>query len=226
MVMDNKKLIIIGLGETAQIAYEYFTHDSKYDVVAFSAHSQYITAERFLGIPVTTIENIKEVYPPEEYEVFVALSSGKLNRHRTSVYLEAKDKGYTCASYVSSKSFVWRDVKIGENVFIFENNTLQPFVEVGDNVVIWSGNHIGHNTRIEDHCFISSHCVISGFCSIGRSSFLGVNCTIENNTKIEKDNFIGAGALIRKDTTEKAFYQIKETEMSRIDSFRLFKIKG
>ncbi|NRW38220.1 hypothetical protein [Clostridium beijerinckii] len=32
----NKKLIIIGDSAFAQIAYEYFTYDSDYEVVAFS----------------------------------------------------------------------------------------------------------------------------------------------------------------------------------------------
>ncbi len=59
----------------------------------------------------------------------------------------------------------------------------------------------------------------------GENSFLGVNCTIEDNTKIAKDNFIGAGALIQKDTNEKDFYQLKQTELSKVNTHRLFRIK-
>lgn len=221
----TKKLIIIGSGETGLIAYEYFQYDSEYEVVAFSVNEQYITETTINDLPVLAFETLEENYNPNEYEVYVAISSGKLNRNRTKVYGEAKSKGYKCASYISSKSFVWRNVEIGENCFIFEDNTLQPFVKIGNNVTLWSGNHIGHNTFIKDNCFISSHCVISGFCEIGENSFLGVNCTIEDNTKIAKDNFIGAGALIQKYTNEKDFYQLKQTELSKVNTHRLFKIK-
>jgi sugar O-acyltransferase (sialic acid O-acetyltransferase NeuD family) len=221
----TKKLIIIGSGETGLIAYEYFQFDSEYEVIAFSVNSQYISESIINELPVIPFETLEQVYGPNEYEVYVAISSGKLNRNRTKVYTEAKLKGYKCASYISSKAFVWRNVEIGENCFIFENNTLQPFVKIENNVTLWSGNHIGHNTVIKDNCFISSHCVISGFCEIGENSFLGVNCTIENNTKIAKDNFIGAGALIQKDTNEKDFYQLKQTELSKVNTHRLFKIK-
>ncbi|HEC1754848.1 TPA: sugar O-acyltransferase, partial [Campylobacter lari] len=31
-----KKLIIIGTGETASLAYEYFTNDSDYNIIAFA----------------------------------------------------------------------------------------------------------------------------------------------------------------------------------------------
>lgn len=221
----NKKLVIVGSGETGLIAYEYFKYDSPYEVVAFSVNEQYITETSINDLPVVPFETLEEKYNPNEYEVYVAISSGKLNRNRTKVYNEAKDKGYKCASYISSKAFVWRNVGIGENCFIFEDNTLQPFVKIGNNVTLWSGNHIGHNSTIKDNCFISSHCVISGFCEVGENSFLGVNCTVENNIKIAKDNFIGAGALIQKNTSEKDFYQVKQTELSKVNTHRLFRIK-
>lgn len=221
----TKKLIIIGSGETGLIAYEYFQFDSFYDVVAFSVNEQYINESTINDLPVVPFETLEEKYSINEYEVYVAISSGKLNRNRTKVYNEAKLKGYKCASYISSKAFVWRNVEIGENCFVFEDNTLQPFVKIGNNVTLWSGNHIGHNTIIKDNCFISSHCVISGFCEIGENSFLGVNCTIENNVKIAKDNFIGAGSLIQKDTIEKGLYQTSQTELSKVNTHRLFKIK-
>ncbi len=221
----TRKLIIIGSGETGLIAYEYFQYDSEYEVVAFSINEEYIFDDTINNLPLVSFETLEEKYSPNEYEVYVAISSGKLNRNRTKVYKEAKLKGYKCASYISSKAFVWRNVEIGENCFIFEDNTLQPFVKIGNNVTLWSGNHIGHNTIIKNNCFISSHCVISGFCEVGENSFLGVNCTVENNTKIEKDNFIGAGALIQKDTNKKDFYQVKRTELSRVNTHRLFKIK-
>ena len=221
----TKKLVIVGSGETGLIAYEYFQFDSDYEVVAFSVNEQYITETTINDLPVVPFETLEQSYSPNDFEVYVAISSGKLNRNRTKVYNEAKVKGYTCASYISSKAFVWRNVEIGENCFIFEDNTLQPFVKIGNNVTLWSGNHIGHNSVIKDNCFISSHCVISGFCEISENSFLGVNCTIEDNTKIAKDNFIGAGALIQKDTNEKDFYQVKQTELSKVNTHRLFRIK-
>lgn len=39
--LKKEKLIIIGEGETANIAYEYFTFDSEYEVIAFSVERNY-----------------------------------------------------------------------------------------------------------------------------------------------------------------------------------------
>lgn len=221
----TKDLIIIGAGETALLAYEYFTHDSNYNVIAFAVEQAFLEQESLYDLPIIALEILQKKYPAESFYLFVAISSGKLNRNRTKIYHEMKALGYKFASYISSKAFVWSNVEIGENCFILEDNTLQAFVKVGNNVTLWSGNHIGHRTIIGDHCFISSHCVLSGFCEVGKSSFLGVNCTLEDHVKIAEDNFIGAGALIQKESAPQSFYQEKQTELSKINTHRLFRIK-
>ncbi len=219
------KLVIIGAGETAAIAYEYFTHDSTFSVGGFCVERVHLKEDTFLGLPVVPLDEVKRFFPPPEFSAFVAISSTQLNRLRTRLFRAVKEMGYVCPSYISSRAFVWHNVEIGENCFIFENNTVQPFVKIGDNVVIWSGNHIGHNTTIRDNCFISSHVVISGFCDIGENCFLGVNSTVINNITIAKDCFIGAGALIQNDTEEGRFYKTAGAVASRVGSLQRFNIR-
>src|SRR5262249_54820124 len=154
----------VGAGEQAELAYEYFTHDSPREVVAFTVDPQFIEREELFGLPVFALEQLPERYPPDEFDAFVAISSTQLNRIRMRLFAKVKEWGYECPSYVSSHAFVWHNVEIGENSFIFENNVLQYGVKVGDNAILWSGNHVGHQTKIEDHCFVTSHVVISGFC--------------------------------------------------------------
>lgn len=204
--MEKKKLVIVGAGETAEMAYEYFTHDSSYDVAAFSVEKKYASGDELSGLPVVNFEEVENLYPPATHEAFVAISSTQLNRIRTRLYHETKEKGYHLTSYISSRAFVWRNVEVGENCFIFENNVIQYGVKIGNNVVLWSGNHVGHQTVIRDNCFITSHAVISGFCDVGDNCFLGVNCCVANNVKIERDCVVGMGAVIHKDTEPQKVY--------------------
>ena len=46
------KIVIVGDGETAEMAYEYFTYDSPYDVVAFAVEAEYARKSEFAGLPV------------------------------------------------------------------------------------------------------------------------------------------------------------------------------
>lgn len=195
-----KRLVLIGAGELAQIACEYFEHDSDYEVVAFSVESQYLSQSELAGRPVVPYESLESIYPPSDVELFVAIPASDLNRLRTRFYLDAKSRGYRFATYVSSRAFVWRNAEIGENSFIFENNVIQPFVRIGNNCILWSGNHVGHRTVIRDHVFVASHAVISGYCVVGESSFIGVNTTFNDHVTVAADNVIGSGALVHRDT--------------------------
>ncbi|WP_458369351.1 acetyltransferase [Pseudomonas mandelii] len=198
----NKKLVIVGAGELAMIAYEYFTYDSAYEVYGFAVERDYIESATLNELPIVPLEDVQQQFPPSEFEVFVAIPASQLNRLRTRLYQSVKEKGYICATYISSRAFVWRNAKIGENCFIFENNTVQPFVEIGNNVILWSGNHIGHRSVIEDNCFISSHVVISGYCRIGESCFLGVNSTLNDHVTVARDCIVASGSLVSKDLKE------------------------
>lgn len=195
-----KKLVIFGDSAFAEVAYEMFTHDTDYEVVAFTVSKEYMAKESLFGLPVVAYEDVATLYPPDSHEMYVALVYNTLNRNRARFYQDAKSKGYTLANYVSSKAFVWHNVEMGDNVFIFEDNTIQPFVKMGSNIVLWSGNHIGHHSVLGDHLFISSHVVVSGFCTVGDYCFMGVNSTVANNVNIGKDCLIGAACLIVKDT--------------------------
>ncbi len=221
-MQKNKKLIIVGAGETAEIACEYFTYDSEFKVECFAVHKKYNDKKNFCSLPVENFEEIEKKYSIEDYYVFVAIASDKLNRVRASLYLEAKNKGYKIATYVSSKSFIWRNAKVGENCFIFENNTIQSNVEIGNNVTLWSGNHIGHRTKIKDNCFISSHVVISGFCEIGENTFMGVNSCVADNIKIAKDNFIAMGAVVTKNTEENSIYKGSPAARREVEALNYF----
>jgi sugar O-acyltransferase (sialic acid O-acetyltransferase NeuD family) len=203
---SKQEIIIVGNSPIAEIAYEYITHDSPYKVIAFTVDKKYLFEKTFMGLPVEPFEDIQIKYDPKKIKMFVAVGYKNLNCLRTRFCQEAKKKGYSLISYVSSHAFVWHNVEIGENCFIFEDNTIQPFVKIGNNVTIWSGNHIGHHSIIEDNCFISSHVVISGFCKIGCSSFLGVNSAISNQTTIAKNNIIGMGAVVSKNTETEKLY--------------------
>jgi len=203
MAMEKtRKLVLLGDSAFAEVAYEYFTHDSPYEVAGFSVERQFLRRDRLFGLPVVPFEELEEHFSPAGHEFYAALVYTQGNALRTRLYETARSRGYRPASYVSSRAFVWQNADLGEHCFIFEGNVVQPFVRIGRNVVLWSGNHIGHHSSVGDHCFVSSHVVVSGFVTIGESCFLGVNATIANNTNIGNHCTIGAGALILGDVED------------------------
>lgn len=219
--MKKKALVIFGSGDIAQLAHYYFTTDSEYDVLAFTVDLAYQTEKTFCNLPVIAFEEIADIYPPEECAIFIALSYSKLNSVRKEKYLLAKGMGYQLASFISSHATILNEGCIGENCFILEDNTVQPFVTIGNNVTLWSGNHIGHHSIIKDHCFIASHVVVSGGVEIGEQCFIGVNVTLRDHIKIGKMCVIGAGVLLLADAASEGVYIGATTERSKVLSTRL-----
>ena len=216
-----KKVVIFGTGAFAEVAYFYFKNDSQFEIVAFTENKEFMKKEKLFDLPIIPFEEIENIYPPSQYQLFIAVVYTKMNKIREKIFNEAKSKKYTLVSYVNSKAIIWEKIDIGENCFILENVVIQPFVKIGNNVIMWSGNHIGHHSKIADHCFITSHVVVSGNVQIGERCFLGVNSTIRDGIKIAKDCLIGAGTIILKDTKEKEVYKVKSTEPLQIKSDEL-----
>ena len=216
-----KPVIIFGIGEAAQVAHFYLTHDSNYTIEAFTVDKDYLSSSRFCDLPIVPFEEVENLYPPDKFQMFIAVGYAKVNAVRTTKYEAAKAKGYELISYVSSKATIWTDLSIGENCFILEDNTIQPFVKIGNNVTLWSGNHIGHHATIGDNCFITSHVVISGGVNIGKNCFIGVNATIRDHINIADKSVIAAGAILMKDTQESGVYIAQSAELSKVPSHRL-----
>ena len=218
------RTVVFGTGQWAQLAHFYLTHDSPHEVVAFTVDAEYLSVTTFQDLPVVPFEELHTRFPPDRFSLFIPLSFMDMNHVRASKYLRAKEMGYSLISYVSSKATTWPGFTCGDNCFIFENNTIQPFVTIGNNVVIWSGNHIGHHSVIKDHVMITSHVVVAGGCTIEEFCFLGANATIRDETVVARETLVGMDVSIQSDTKEFELYRAVSGQPARIRSDELFSI--
>ena len=223
-------VVVFGVSQWAELAHFYLTHDSPHNVIAFTVDRSYLDSDRYKDLPVVPFEEVEQHYPPSDCQMFIPMSFKKMNHVRADKYASARAKGYELISYVSSKATTWPGFSCGQNCFIFEDNTIQPFVEIGNNVVMWSGNHIGHHTIIQDHVMITSHVVISGCCRIEEFCFFGVNSSVRDEATVARGTLVGMGVALTKDTKEFEVYRTPAVEPERIRSNQLrslsYKSKG
>lgn len=214
------QVIIFGIRDLAELAHYYLTTDSKHEVVAFSVNSKYLPEDNsFKGLPVIAFEEIEKKMPPGMYSFFAPMTHMGMNKGREKIYEEIKKKGYDLISYISSKATVFDNLIMGDNCFILEDNTIQPFVTIGSNTIFWSGNHIGHHSKVGNHVFITSHVVISGNCKIGSYCFIGVNSALKENTSLGEGSFVAMSTCIAKDTESYSVYSgnpAKKIDMSSL----------
>lgn len=194
----RKKLVVVGCGETAALADEYFTYDSEYEVCAFAVDSMFLKDDEYLGRPLISIEELVEKFPSSTYDAFVAAGYGKLNREREMLCCRIKSLGYKLASYISSRASVWCNATVGENCMILEGCSVQAFASVGDGVIMWTGARVCHRSIIKNFCFLATNVSVSGFCEIGERTFVGAGVAVADNVQIGSDDFIVVGSVVKK----------------------------
>jgi len=213
------KVVIFGVLDFASLAHYYLRTDSEHDVVAFTTHQAFMPEEpTFEGLPVVPLEELNTHFPPDQFCSFAPMSHSKMNTVREAVYNELKSIGYTLISYISSRATCLNEGLVGDNCFILEDNTIQPFVSIGNNVVMWSGNHIGHHSKIMDHVFFTSHVVLSGHCVVEPHCFLGVNATIRDQLTLGEGSLIGMSAVIMKSTEPWSVYKADSSRAAKVSS--------
>jgi hypothetical protein len=138
----------------ATFAQAVLTHDSPYEVVAFTVDDALI-ADTTTSACRGAFEEVERHYPPEDFGAHIAVGFRRVNGVRAEKYVQAKEKGYELLTYVSSQAFKWPDLVIGDNCWILEYTILHPFVTIGNDVYLGSACHIGHNSTIGDHTFMA-----------------------------------------------------------------------
>ena len=219
----TSKLVLFGIEDFADIAYEYFTWDSAYEVVAFAVDRAYLETGngRKFGLPVVAFEDLPDAFPPASHAFFAAVVYADLNRLRERICQRARQQGYQLARYVSSRAFVWPNATLGEHCFIFENNCVQPFAAIGENVVLWCGNQISHHARIGDHCFLSGSVAVGGWANVGDHCFLGLNATLANNTDLGAGSWVSHGAVLSGAIPPASFVSAGSSNIAVLDQARL-----
>ena len=213
------KVVIFGVQDFASLAHYYLRHDSEHEVVAFTVHRVFLPPEpTFEGLPVVPFEELSARFPPGEFRGFAPLSHKGMNSAREGVYRAFKEQGYTLINYISSHATCLNGNAFGDNCFVLEDNTIQPFVTIGSNVVLWSGNHIGHHSQIKDHVFFTSHVVLSGHCVVDPYCFLGVNATIRDQVHLAEGTLVGMSAVITKSTEPWSVYKADGSKAAKVSS--------
>jgi sugar O-acyltransferase (sialic acid O-acetyltransferase NeuD family) len=219
------QVVVFGTGTVARLAYAYVSNDSPHEIAAFTVDRDHMAGDQLFGHPVVPFDEVANLYPAGEFDMFVAVGYALMNKFREQRYLQAKAMGYRLISYISSRATFWSDYSsIGDNCFIMENNVIQPFVEIGNDVLMWSGSQVGHNSVIKDHCSVASQVVVSGNVVIEPNCFLGVNATIRDGVTIARECVIGAGALILNDTKEREVYVGPKAKLLPMPSNRIVRI--
>ncbi len=200
------KTIIYGNGAMAKVLYSYAS--SVMDIVGFTVDSVCIHPDEklFCGLPLKPFDQVEESFPPENFNMIIAVGFLDMNNLRERKYLEAIDKGYTFTSYIHNSVIRHFDVEIGAACIILDHVSIHPGTKIGRNTFISSNVNIGHDCVIGPNNWINAGVSLAGGVKLDAGCFLGVNSSIGQNIKVGKENFIAANTFIARDTGPEEVY--------------------
>jgi acetyltransferase-like isoleucine patch superfamily enzyme len=195
----GERVVIVGAGESAAVAFERLAHGSPHDIVAFAVEAGTAGAEAFCGLPVVQLSELVRTYPPITHRAFVA---------QTRLHEAITGAGYVCVSYVSGRASVGRNVELADNTVVLENATLGDGVRLGANVIVSEGARVERGAVISNDCFIGPNAVIARSARLGRGcvvhplAYVGDGAVLEASVEVQPSAVVGrepkgAGATAR-----------------------------
>ncbi len=205
-LIQTSDIVIFGTQSMASLAWYCLSHDSPWQVRAFTLDRAYLRSDRHEGLPVLPFDELASHYAPADTALLIPLGYVDINGVRRDRFEAARAAGYTMATYISSRAITWPDLRIGSNCMIYEGTVVQPFATIGDNTIVRSAVHISHHTTIGSHVFIAAGATFGGNVTIGDQAFIGVGAVLRDGVRIGERCFIGAGAVVVGDTDPDGVY--------------------
>ena len=214
-----KKIIIYGNGKHAEQIAFLISYYRLGKVVSFTVEHKFITNKNLMNIPVIPFENLEDSFPPQGYDMFVAIGAQKMNQLREEIYYKCKAKGYSMTNLLCpGNNDLVASTPMGDNVFI-DGSSFSSFIKLGNNVS-FQGVNLGHHTEIHNHV-LGAACIIGASCIIENNVLIGVGAIIAPGVKVGAYSFVSPGCIITKDVEPYSVYTNKSTQKRTIHSLRI-----
>ena len=91
----RRKVIIFGITDLAEILYSYLFHSENYEVIAFCVDKDYLPKEKkFHNLPIYSYEQVKEIFSPNEYGIFICIGYKSMNKYREFCFKKVEKDGF------------------------------------------------------------------------------------------------------------------------------------
>lgn len=214
-----KKIIIYGNGKHAEQIAFLISYYKLGKVASFTIENKFINNKSLMNLPIIPFENLKVVFHPQEYDIFIAVGAQKMNQIREEIYYKCKDQGYSLTNILCpGNNDLVSSTPMGDNVFI-AGSTFSSFIKIGNNVS-FQGVCLGHHTEIQDHV-LGAACTIGASCVIENNVLIGVGAIIAPGVKVGAYSLINPGCVIPKDVEPYSVFTNKSTQKRTIHSLRV-----
>jgi sugar O-acyltransferase (sialic acid O-acetyltransferase NeuD family) len=194
-----QKIIILGGGGHSKVLIDLVRIIGKYEITGIlDLHLR--KGATVSDIPVLGGDDLLEVvFNNGTRTACIAVGSVRDNDKRCSLFVKAKQIGFTISTLIHPNAFVSRESKITEGVQVMAGAIIQTNSFVAENSIINTGAIIEHDCKIGKHVHICPGAVISGECTIDEGVFVGAGATIIQGVRVGNNCMVAAGAVVIND---------------------------
>nr|WP_315024627.1 hypothetical protein [uncultured Aminipila sp.] len=195
-----KDVVIWSTGGLAEEIYMHIKEDNAFNVIAFCANKEFCTEESFMSLPLIADDKLEILYPPDKFDIIIALGFKQMNSFREQKFKDLKQRGYYIQNYIHKSAVIHPSLKIGEGNIVLEAVKIGINCEIGNANVILMGSCLSHNIILNNYSYLAVNTVLGGFVRVKNNCFLGLNSTILPYKTIEEKTLVGAGVVISDNT--------------------------
>lgn len=199
------KTVIFGTSNFSQMMYWYLSQDASEKVAGFCVEDAFFSDQMLDGLPVVPYSKVKKEFPPDEFQVLLAMGTTQMGDVRERLFNSFKKDGYVLRNYIHPSALL-QGCRLGEGNIILERVLVQPFSSIGNGNLIWYQSSIAHNNKIGDFNTIAGGASLSGFVQIENHCFVGNNATVRDHVCIASYTLVGAGCYVDRDTEAHGVY--------------------
>jgi acetyltransferase-like isoleucine patch superfamily enzyme len=208
-------LQLFGAGKIAQTVSYYCLKWQLFNINGYWVDSGFMPDTQYLSHPVQEFDGKQH----QQAKFFLALGYQDLNNLRASKLKQLNAIGIETVSIINPD--IQGDIETGCNCLVIPGcEHIEPFVRLGNNVFIWNNASISHFVTIDDDCWISNGVIIGGSSHIGQGSFIGLGSIVNHGINIGKNCLIGSGAIISKDLPDNSVILPNASKLSAMTSDR------
>lgn len=221
----KNKLVIVGCGETCSIAMEIAVSQGSYEICGFSQEAASSEQGSHLGLPLVPLQDIRTYFPPEEYQVFVAISFVWLNQSRCRIYQQLNAQHYVFANIISPLAYVSPSAQLGNNLLIYDFASVGTSSIIGNNATLCSHSIVSHSSHIGAHCYLAAGATTGGFCQTGERCFIGLQATLSDQSHLQDDSIVSATSFLPKGKHASGLYVGNPAKRQEIDMNDFLRLK-
>ncbi|QHC83728.1 hypothetical protein AS589_02465 [Empedobacter brevis] len=198
------KVIIIGgsgaalvIGEAINHARENFGLNAEFVGLLNDAEVSEINGVPVLGKTSEVIDFVNKGY---KFLFTIYKMGGQPDRIK--LFRDLNIPNENMFTFIHPLAFVSPSVELAPGVVVMPNASISCGTKIGKCSLVMSNVSIGHDNRIDEHCFFTASSCLGSYLEIEEGVWVGMNATIRGKQKIGKHAAIGIGSIVVKDVPE------------------------